>query len=112
MSKTTVERQDLVEVITALPDEVLLELANFLDYLRYKSSQDKKPDLCQQNVLLSVAGLGQSGQQDVSERDEEILLNEIDPVYADQQKGIRRMVALVIDRTYSNDLDEQMQQWL
>ncbi|WP_258719054.1 hypothetical protein [Phormidium yuhuli] len=33
MSKTTVEQQDLVEVINALPDEVLVELANFLDYL-------------------------------------------------------------------------------
>ncbi|USR92532.1 hypothetical protein NEA10_07390 [Phormidium yuhuli AB48] len=81
MSKTIIERQDLVEVVNALPDEVLVELANFLDYLRYKTSQDKKTDLGQQNFLLSVAGLGKSGQQDVSERDEEILLNEIDPVY-------------------------------
>ena len=81
MSKTIIERQDLVEVVNALPDEVLVELANFLDYLRYKTSQDKKPDLCQQNFLLSVAGLGKSAQQDVSERDEDILVNEIDPVY-------------------------------
>jgi hypothetical protein len=81
MSKTTVERQDLVEVVKALPDEVLVELANFLDYLRYKTSQDKEPGLSEQNFLLSVAGLGKSGQQNVSERDEEILLNEIDPVY-------------------------------
>jgi hypothetical protein len=81
MSKTIVERQDLVEVVNALPDEVLVELANFLDYLRHKTSQDKKTDLDQQNFLLSVAGLGKSGQQNVSERDEEILLNEIDPVY-------------------------------
>ena len=42
MSKTIIERQDLVEVVNALPDEVLVELANFLDYLRYKTSQDKK----------------------------------------------------------------------
>jgi len=81
MSRTTVERQDLVEVVNALPDEVLVELANFLDYLRYKTSQCKEPDIPSQNFLLSVAGLGKSGQQDVSERDEEILRNEIDPVY-------------------------------
>jgi hypothetical protein len=81
MSKTTVERQNLVEVMNALPDEVLIELANFLDYLRYKTSQFKEPDLSRQKFLLSVAGLGKSGQQDVSERDEEILCNEIDPVY-------------------------------
>jgi hypothetical protein len=33
------------------------------------------------SFLLAVAALGNSGQQDVSERDEEILCNEIDPIY-------------------------------
>jgi hypothetical protein len=81
MAKTKVERQDIVDVVTALPDEVLVELANFLDYLRYKTSQSKGSNPPKQNFLLSVAGLGNSGQQDISERDEEILRNEIDPVY-------------------------------
>jgi hypothetical protein len=80
MSEPTVERQNLVEVVNALPDEVLVELAYFLDYLRYETSQNKESDLSRQNFLLSVAGLGKSGQQDVSDRDEEILLNEIDSV--------------------------------
>jgi hypothetical protein len=45
MSKTTVEQQDLVEVINALPDEVLVELANFLDYLRklFRAAQSQSP---------------------------------------------------------------------
>jgi hypothetical protein len=30
----------------------------------------------------------------------------------DEQKGVRRMVALVIDRLYPNDFDEQMRKWL
>jgi hypothetical protein len=81
MPKIIVERQDLVEVVNALPDEVLIELAHFLDYLRYRTSQHRKSDIPSQNFLLSVAGLGKSEQQDVSERDEEILRNEIDPLY-------------------------------
>lgn len=88
MSKIMVNRQDLVGVVNALPDEVLVELASFLDYLRYKTSQGKDPDILSQNFLLSVAGLGQSGQQDISERDEEILSHEIDPVYGWSAKRI------------------------
>jgi hypothetical protein len=81
MSETTVERQDLVEAVNTLPDEVLVELANFLDYLRYKTAQRQESDISRQNFLLSVAGLGESGQQDISGSDEEILRNEIDPIY-------------------------------
>jgi hypothetical protein len=81
MDGTTVERQKLVEAVNTLPDEVLLELASFLDYLRYKSVQLKEPDNNATSFLLAVAGLGNSGQNDISERDEEILRNEIDPVY-------------------------------
>ncbi len=67
MNRTTVERQELIEAVSHLPDEALLELASFLDYLRYKSAQQKQP------ILIAVAGLGNSGQEDTSERDEEIL---------------------------------------
>ncbi len=80
MSDTTVERQNLIEVVNDLPDEVLVELANFLDYLRYKASQRPEIATSEQNFLLTVAGLGESGQQDISESDEEILQNEIDSI--------------------------------
>lgn len=81
MNGTTVERQKLIEAANTLPDEVVLELASFLDYLRYKSVSLKEPERNTSSFLLSIAGLGNSGQQDISERDEEILRNEIDPVY-------------------------------
>ena len=81
MAETTVERQTLVEAINALPDDALVELASFLDYLRYKTDQCQHTEPPQQNVLLTVAGLGNSGQANVSDTDEEILRSEIDPIY-------------------------------
>lgn len=81
MDKSTVERQKLIEAVSTLPEEALLELANFLDYLRYKSAQSRETNNQSASFLVAVAGLGNSGQQDVSDRDEEILGNEIDPVY-------------------------------
>jgi hypothetical protein len=81
MERTAVDRQKLIETVSALPDEALLELASFLDYLCYKSVQPKKSDSNDSNFLLAVAGLGASSQTDISERDEEILHNEIDPIY-------------------------------
>lgn len=81
MPETTIKRQNLVEAVNALPDDALIELASFLDYLRYKTvqNQDTKPPT--QNFLLTVAGLGNSGQTNISDTDEEILQNEIDPIY-------------------------------
>nr|WP_199333830.1 hypothetical protein [Oculatella sp. FACHB-28] len=64
-----------------MPDEVLLGLASFLDYLRYKSVQPKNSDSNASNFLLAVAGLGASSQTDILERDEEILHNGIDPIH-------------------------------
>ena len=81
MERTTVERQKLIETIDTLPDEALFELANFLGYLRYKSVQREELNNHPTNFLVEVAGLGKSEQQGVSERDEEILRNEIDSVY-------------------------------
>lgn len=81
MDRSTVERQQILEAVSALPEEVLGELASFLDYLRYKSVQQTEANKQSTNFLLAVAGLGHSGQHDISERDEEILRNEIDPVY-------------------------------
>ncbi|MCL6435162.1 MAG: hypothetical protein K6T90_13290 [Leptolyngbyaceae cyanobacterium HOT.MB2.61] len=80
------ERQKLIEAVNTLPDEALLELASFLDYLRYKSIQRRDPDNNAANFLVAVAGLGNSGQHDVSDRDEEILDSEIDPVYGWSRK--------------------------
>jgi hypothetical protein len=73
MDGTTVERQKLIEAVSTIPNEVLLELASFVDYLRYKSTQQKEPNNNASSFLVAIAGLGNSGQKDVSERDEEIL---------------------------------------
>lgn len=81
MDGIIVERQKLIEAVSALPDEALLELASFLDYLRYKSVHRRISDNHPANFLIAVAGLGNSGQHDVSSRDEKILGSEIDSVY-------------------------------
>ena len=80
MDISTVERQKLLETVRDLPEEVLVELASFLDYLRYKSAQNREINNHSASFLSAVASLGNSGQQDISERDEEILHHEIDPV--------------------------------
>ncbi|OKH17438.1 hypothetical protein [[Limnothrix rosea] IAM M-220] len=81
MDRSTIERQQILESVSALPEEDLMELASFLDYLRYKSAQSRETKNQSANFLVAVAGLGNSNQPDVSERDEEILRNEVDPVY-------------------------------
>ena len=81
MDTSTVERQKLLEAVRDLPEDLLAELASFLNYLRYKSAQQKEVDNHSASFLAAIAGLGNSGQQDISERDEEILRNEIDPVH-------------------------------
>ena len=45
------------------------------------SLQHLKIEPPQRNFLLTVAALGKSGQSNISESDEEILRNEIDPIY-------------------------------
>ena len=45
------------------------------------SLQHLKIEPPQRNFLLTVAALGESGQSNISESDEEILRNEIDPIY-------------------------------
>jgi hypothetical protein len=81
MPKATAERQHLIEAIDTLPDEALIELASFLEYLRYKAMQQQSAESPQQNFLLAVAGLGSSGQTDISDCNEKILRNEIDPMH-------------------------------
>jgi hypothetical protein len=62
MAKTTIERQNLIEAVNALPDEVPIELASFVEYLRYKTVQHQNSEPPKQNFLLTVADLGKSGQ--------------------------------------------------
>jgi hypothetical protein len=80
MSNLVVQKQELIQSIDTLPDEALIELANFLEYLQYKIRHSKTPQ-SQQNFLLSIAALGQSGQTDISESEESILGHEIDPIH-------------------------------
>jgi hypothetical protein len=81
MERSAIERQQILATVSTLPEEALVELASFLDYLCYKATHQRELTTHSSSFLLAVAGLGNSGQQDVSERDEEILRNEIDPVY-------------------------------
>jgi hypothetical protein len=79
-------RQELIEKIKKLPYEVLPELATFIAYLQYRadlpvpSPQASEQPKSGSAFLLSIAGLGQSDEDDLSERDEEILVKEIDPI--------------------------------
>ncbi|WNZ46723.1 hypothetical protein Q2T42_02575 [Leptolyngbya boryana CZ1] len=75
----SVERQKLLEAVNTLPDESLPELATFIDYLQYKVDQPKPKS--GSNFLMSIAGLGASDVEYTSERDEEILQDEIDPIH-------------------------------
>jgi hypothetical protein len=61
MDKTTVERQKLIEAVSALPEQSLFELASFLDYLHYKLVQPRELDNTAASFLVEIAGLGNSG---------------------------------------------------
>lgn len=85
MTLLTPTRQQLHYAIDDLPTEVLPELTSFLEYLRFKTGltplgteQSEQPAIGSA-FLLSIAGIGASTETDLSERDEEILANEIDP---------------------------------
>ena len=86
MDTLSTNREQIIQSIKTLPEESLAELINFVNYLRYKSTE--KPS---RNFLLSIAGLGTSGEKDVSERDEDILAKEVDSIrgwslHPDEQK--------------------------
>ena len=76
MNTLTPTRQQIIEVIDNLPEDAFSELVNFIGYLRYKSVKTKT-EPPHNSFLLSIAGLGASDEKDVSERDEEILANEV-----------------------------------
>jgi hypothetical protein len=79
MMNSTVDREQLLNLIHALPDELLAEVANYADYLQSKAIASNQTNQSS-NFLLSIAGLGSSEENDVSDRQEEILANEIDPI--------------------------------
>ncbi len=75
-------RQQISEAVKELPADILPELADFIEYLRFKTalphaSHKKKEGSA---FLRSIAGIGVSEEDDVSERDEEILKKEISSV--------------------------------
>lgn len=83
MNSWTPTREYLSQAIDELPSEALPELANFIEYLRFKlnypqPSMKAEPET--NNFLMSIAGLGESEETDLSERDEEILASEIDSI--------------------------------
>ena len=79
MNTPTLTRQQIIQVIDTLPEDSFSELMNFIGYLRYKSV-GQKSEKTKPNFLLSIAGLGTSTEQNISERDEEILAGEINPI--------------------------------
>jgi len=84
MSALPPSRGQLIEVVNKLPPEALPELANFLSYLQFKVESAPHPQSAAQaasgsEFLLSIAGLG-TADEHLSEQDEEILAEEIDPV--------------------------------
>ncbi|MEZ4714451.1 MAG: hypothetical protein R3A44_45145 [Caldilineaceae bacterium] len=81
MNTLTPSRSQLIEVINKLPLAVLPELASFLNYLQFKAETPPQPEqtVSGSEFLLSIAGIG-TGEAELSERDEEVLAEEIDPV--------------------------------
>ena len=81
MNTLNPDRSQLIKAINKLPVDVLPELADYLAYLQFKIKSVTKPENTKQknSFLLSIAGLGEA-EEDLSERDEEILSEEIDPV--------------------------------
>ncbi len=82
MNVTTPTRQEIAQFINEIQDDLLPELANFLEYLRFKNEQlTRDKPATENNFLIMIAGLGESEETDLSERDEEILAQENDPIY-------------------------------
>ena len=86
METVTPIRQKLIKAINELPAEALPELVNFIEYLHFKVSppvplvETQTPASSGSAFLVSIAGLGAAEEDDISERDEEILASEIDPI--------------------------------
>ena len=79
MNTLTPTRQQIIEVIDNLPEDSFSELVNFIGYLRYKAVETKTAQP-HNSFLLSIAGLGASNEKDISERAEDILASEVNPI--------------------------------
>ncbi len=70
MNTVMVQRQQLAEAIATLPDEAVLELAKFLDYLQYKLSSAPSAPISQASewshvrILANIAALPLEGKKD------------------------------------------------
>ena len=79
MSSVATKRQQLAESITMLPDEAVLELASFVDYLKYKLSASSSVEHIAQassvSILSNIAALPLEGKtDDLSGRDHDQVL--------------------------------------
>lgn len=87
MDELNVDCQQLIQAIAELPDESLAELARFVAALRHQpivgaaKAEPKPKPKSGKAFLLAITGLGTCAEDDISERDEEILASEIDPIY-------------------------------
>ena len=84
MNSLTPSRGQLIDSVRKLPVEALPELASFLNYLQFKAESPVQPQkpaplASGSEFLLSIVGIG-IAEADLSERDEEILTEEIDPI--------------------------------
>jgi hypothetical protein len=81
MDRTTVERQKLIEEVSALPSEALAELASFLHYLHYKSIQEKLPAISAVDVSATIDKLNDIDQSQTGLREKSgILVFETEPL--------------------------------
>ncbi len=84
MNTLIMQHQQLTDAIAELPVEILPELANFIEYLRFKIKTPQVDTIVKtptdSGFLQAITGLGASYEDDISERDEEILTNEIDTI--------------------------------
>ncbi len=64
------DHNELIRTIKGLPEEALPELANFIDFLQFKMNLPKTAEKRNKSsaFLLSIAGLGASDEDDISER--------------------------------------------
>jgi len=79
--------EEITEAIVELPEEAWPELASYIEKLQNQASEKpaketkkKKKKFKGIDFLHAIAGMGASEEGDTAERDEEILMNEIDPI--------------------------------
>jgi len=74
MNTLIMQHQQLNDAIAELPIEILPELANFIEYLRFKIKAPQVDKIVEtpssSGFLLAITGLGASDEDDISERDE------------------------------------------